>query len=152
MHKFETKLNLSSNGFAQKDGTEIELSGDSTISSVGSIKYAIDASGTYTNRSLTDKGYVDKMASGGTTEFELLNAWKIGYENYQEFVDASGYTTQVNYWSNSGKLLKLFTKNITYVLGNPTLIVLTDEITLKTLTTVMTYSGDTITTITKTIT
>lgn len=61
--------------------------------------------------------------------------------------------TQVNYWTDSGKGTKLFTKDITYnVDNNPTTITMKDEINNITMTTTIAYSGTTITNITKTLT
>jgi hypothetical protein len=54
----ETKLNLTNDKFCQTDGSLLTLSGDTQISSVGTIKYETNQSSTYTSRSLTDAGYV----------------------------------------------------------------------------------------------
>ena len=83
-------------------------------------------------------------------EFELLESWKSSHNNYIEFTEVSGNTTQIDYWSNSGKTLKLFTKTISYNINDePTEIINTDEISSKILTTNIEYSGTTILNITK---
>jgi hypothetical protein len=84
-------------------------------------------------------------------DFELLNAWKTEYNSYQELVFTGSDITQINYWADDQKMTKLFTKYITYIDGNPTSIVLKDEITYKLLTTTITYSGSEVLNITKVV-
>lgn len=86
-----------------------------------------------------------------TQKLELLNRFKTGYGRYQEFVTTGNEVTQINTWSAPDKLLKLFTENITYVSGNPTQIVVTDEVTGAVLTTVFTYFSGEIINITDTL-
>jgi hypothetical protein len=88
-----------------------------------------------------------QQANQQLAEFEWL--YKIWYDSYKEYVYTGENITQVNVWDTSAKVTKLFTKDITYTLTNPTSIVLKDEITLKTLTTTLTYSGANIATVTK---
>lgn len=82
-------------------------------------------------------------------EIELRSLFKFDEGLYQEFVEADGLLTQINYWSDSSKATKLFTKDISYTGGKPTTIVATDEITGKILTTTIVWDGDTIVSITK---
>ena len=82
-------------------------------------------------------------------ELELQSPWKVGYDLYEEFVFTNGDLTQVNYWMDNQKITKLFTKDITYTNGNPTTIVLKDELSGKLLTTTIVYSGSDISNITK---
>jgi hypothetical protein len=70
--KFETKQSLNDAGFNQKIGTQLQLSGTTIIAAGGSIKYAIDASSTYTNRSITDKEYVDSKISSSNLHNEQM--------------------------------------------------------------------------------
>ena len=60
---FATKLDLTNDKFCQRDGGILTLSGDTYISSVGVIKYSTDQSGSYTTRSLVDKGYVTGLTT-----------------------------------------------------------------------------------------
>ena len=82
---------------------------------------------------------------------ELSLSWKSSYDVYTEFTTVDNEITQINYWSDNTKLKKLFTKDITYTNGNPTVITIKDEITNKILTTTIVYSGDEVLNITKTI-
>lgn len=72
--------------------------------------------------------------------------------SYMEYTTVGDNITQVNYWTDSGKGTKLFTKDITYSGSNPTQVVVTDEISNRILTTTIAYSGNTVTNITKIIT
>lgn len=84
--------------------------------------------------------------------FELLTNWKISYNLYREFVeDVDNNIIQINCWSDSTKIKKLFTKDITYVNGNVTYTTIKDEVTNKILTTTPEYSGDDIISVTNTI-
>ena len=85
-------------------------------------------------------------------DFELISTWKLNENSYQEFVEVGGNLTQVNYWTDDTKTVKLFTKDITYIDMKPTNVVVTDETTGKILTTAINYSGQTIINITKIIT
>ena len=58
----------------------------------------------------------------------------------------------MNYWTDSGKTTKLFTKDYTYTSGDLTQIVTTDEIDANVLTETITYSGTSVATITKVVT
>ena len=82
-------------------------------------------------------------------ELELLFAYKADYNNYMEYIVSGGNVTQVNYWSDAGKGTKLYTKDITYSGSNPTIVEILDEISGKTLTVTIEYSGNNIVSITK---
>lgn len=84
-------------------------------------------------------------------DFELISTWKLNENSYQEFVLTGSNITQINYWADNTKIVKLFTKDITYTGDKPTNIIITDETTGKILTTVINYSGENIINITKTI-
>jgi hypothetical protein len=99
------------------------------------------------------KNALDLLVSNiNIQQFESLLGSKLGYNNYMEYTEVAGDITQVNYWTDSGKGTKLFTKDITYTSGNPTLVVITDEISGKILTTTIAYSGDDIASVTKVLT
>ena len=83
--------------------------------------------------------------------FELELTRKVSGNSYMEYVLTGDDITQVNYWTNQTKVTKLFTKDITYSLGNATQLIITDESTLKVLTVDIAYSGDTILSVTKTV-
>lgn len=83
--------------------------------------------------------------------FELELARKATGNSYMEYTEVGGNITQVNYWTDSGKGTKLFTKDITYSGSNPTIVVTKDEISGKILTTTIAYSGSDITSVTKII-
>lgn len=84
-------------------------------------------------------------------ELELNVLWKLSRNTYTENVFTGSDLTQVNIWTSSAKVLKLFTKNITYTNGNPTTIVLTDNISGKKLTTTIAYSGSEVLNVTKVV-
>jgi hypothetical protein len=96
---------------------------------------------------LVNKKYVDDAVSN----FELELTRKTSGNSYMEFTQVGDDVTQVNFWTSSGKTLKLFTKDITYYSGNPTLVVITDEQTSKVLTITIGYSGDNVTNVTKVV-
>ena len=104
---------------------------------------------------VTDEKYVvgldGKIPAHDYTDIELVNEFKIDYNLFKEFTTVDNEITQINYWSDNTKLKKLFTKDITYTNGNPTVITIKDEITNKILTTTIVYSGDEVLNITKTI-
>lgn len=76
--------------------------------------------------------------------------WNPSYTTmYVENVFTGSDLTQVNYYTDATKALKLFTKDITYTGGNPTSIVLKDEITGKLLTTTIAYTGYEVLNVTK---
>lgn len=90
--------------------------------------------------------------SFGTENFELELARKATGNSYMEYtLDGSGNITNADYWTDSGKDIKLFSKVITWTGTNPTEIVTTDETSGKILTTTIAYSGSTITNVTKVI-
>lgn len=82
-------------------------------------------------------------------EIELRSLFKFNEGLYQEFVEVAGVLNQINYYSDSTKAEKLFTKDITYTGTKPTTVVSTDEITHKVLTTTIVWNVDTIVSITK---
>jgi hypothetical protein len=88
----------------------------------------------------------------GINMFELDTCIKNGYGSYSEFTYVGENVTQIDYWSNSGKSLKLFTKVINYNDSNASEIIVTDEITGIVLTTTIGYTGDEVTSVTKVIT
>lgn len=79
----------------------------------------------------------------------ILLAFKPGYDSYMEYTEVNGNITQVNYWADSSKVVKLFTKGITYSGSNPSVVTMKDELANRTLTTTFVWSGSTITNITK---
>lgn len=84
--------------------------------------------------------------------FELELTRMNSGNSYMEYTEAGGLITQVDYWTDSGKGTKLFTKEITYSGSNPTVVTVTNELNSKVLTTTIAYSGETITSVTKVIT
>ena len=72
--------------------------------------------------------------------------------HFTEIIKTGEDVTQINVWTNSGKTVKLFTKNITYDTGKVTQVSITDEINSQTLTTVIGYSGENVVSTTKTLT
>ena len=84
-----------------------------------------------------------------TARIEMMLSGKAFQSIYTEFVSTGGDITQINYWTNSGKTTKLFTKDITYTSGNPTTIVMTDNETGKVLTTTIAWNAGEVTSITK---
>lgn len=96
-----------------------------------------------------DTGWVDVSS---VTNFELELGRKSTGDSYMEYTSTGSDITTVEYWTDSTKVTKLFTKNMTYTSGNPTLIVITDEQTSSVLTTTIAYVGDIITSVTKVIT
>jgi len=67
----------------------------------------------------------------------FLNAYSTYYSEFT--YDVSGNLTNVDVWETSGKLLKLFSKVLTYTTGSLTGVSLTDEVNTKTLTKVFSY-------------
>ncbi|MFZ4548834.1 MAG: hypothetical protein ACOYN4_15405 [Bacteroidales bacterium] len=81
---------------------------------------------------------------------ELLLANKLTQNLYAEFVSSGGNITQINYWASAAKSEKLFTKDIIYTNGNPTTILITDNLSGHSLSTIIAYNGSEVSTITKT--
>ena len=92
-----------------------------------------------------------KAVAADVSRFELEFAVSASQNSYMEIVYTGADITQVNYWTNSGKAIKLFTKNISYTDGNPVTIVVTNEQTGAVLTTSITYSNGDILSVTKII-
>lgn len=86
------------------------------------------------------------------TYIELELCVKSGQNSYMETTFSGETLIQMNFWTDSGKTTKLFTKDYTYTGENLTQIVTTDEITSHVLTETITYSGTTVSTITKVVT
>lgn len=95
------------------------------------------------------KNLRDYVETTNIQNFELELARKLTGNSYMEYTEVGGNITQVNYWTDSGKGTKLFTKDITYSGSNPTQIVMKDEITNKILTTTIAYSWDDIVSVAK---
>jgi hypothetical protein len=93
----------------------------------------------------------DYLPTSVKQEIEINDTWKLGSNLYVENVFIGADLTQVNYWSSAAKVLKLFTKDITYTGGNPTTIVLKDEVTGKLLTTTIAYTGSEVLNVTKVV-
>lgn len=94
--------------------------------------------------------------AGSTTptdvqSFELLMANKVGYNSYMEYTTVSGNVTQVNYWHDSTKTKKLFTKDIAYSGSDPITVTTRDEVSGKTLTQTIAYALGEIINVTKSI-
>lgn len=87
--------------------------------------------------------WTDVAAGGGSgdvSNFELELARKATGNSYMEFTETGGDVTNVDYWTDSSKGTKLFSKVITWSGGNPTVIVVTDEVNSKVLTTTIDWS------------
>lgn len=82
---------------------------------------------------------------------ELLFPFKSNYNLYYEFVEVAGDITEVHYYSDASKLVKLFTKTISYSHGNPNVIETIDEVNGKKLVVTISYIGDSIVNISKVI-
>lgn len=94
------------------------------------------------NQTWIDETSTGNISDGGNPEF--LNSC------FVDFTYSGSTITQINYWSDSTKTLKLYTKYITYVGDNATTTVIEDEQTGNIYTTNVTYSGSTIISVTKT--
>lgn len=103
-----------------------------------------------TDASLTGNGTVNNPLSvvggGGSqdlTNFELELSRKAMGNSYMEYItDINDNITNVDYWSNSLKTTKFFSKIINWTDGLPTQIIITDEITNKSMTTNIAYSPE----------
>jgi hypothetical protein len=82
MYKFETKQSLSGDGYDQKSGNTLTLSGDNVIS--GTLKYLTDVTDGFDSRSIINKQYVDDAialingVSGGSFTFARNIGGSIG--------------------------------------------------------------------------
>jgi hypothetical protein len=94
----------------------------------------------------------DGTVNDSVTLFELEFARKTAYNSYMEYTLTGSDITQVDYWTDNGKLTKLFTRVLIYSSGNPTQVVTTDSINGKILTTTIAYTGSDISSVTKVIT
>lgn len=86
--------------------------------------------------------------SAQNLEFATLR--KATGNSYTEVTGSADAPTIVECWTDNTKMTKLFTRNITYTDGLPTLIVTTDEITSKVSTKTINYSTQ-IPTVTETV-
>lgn len=93
------------------------------------------------------------LAKASNTDYDNTwkDTWEIGSDNYMEYTQVGDKITQVDYWTNSGKGTKLFTKAISYTGEKPTTITLTNEQNSRVQTTTIAYSGETITNVTKVV-
>lgn len=83
--------------------------------------------------------------------FELELARKTSGNSYMELVKTGDILNGINYWSDSSKATKLFTKTLTYIGDKLTTVSTKDEATNKTLTQTIAYIGDEVESITKVI-
>ena len=89
----------------------------------------------------------EKGDIGTANELELQFPWNINYDTlYSEPTefDSDENITQIKYWESSAKIQLLYTKVIIYTDGNPTLIILVDNISDKIFTSTISYdlNGD----------
>jgi hypothetical protein len=83
---------------------------------------------------------------------EIEEAFKFAYDTaYKEMTYVGDDLTQIDIWKTASKIVKLFTKTLTYVGSNTVTVVITDEITTKILTKVLTYVNDELDTVTVTL-
>jgi hypothetical protein len=122
---------------------------DADLTAIAALGFTATA---FLKKTAANTWALDTSPITDVTNFELEMARKITGNSYMEYTEDSGNVTQVNYWTNSGKGTKLFTKDITYDSGNPTLVVIEDEQTGSILTTTIAYSGEDITSVTKAVT
>lgn len=101
------------------------------------------------NELATRIGTQFKAVAANDSRLELELAVSVSQNSYMELVYTGADITQVNYWTNSGKGTKLFTKDITYTNGNPVTIVITNEQSGAVLTTSISYSNGDILNVTK---
>jgi hypothetical protein len=120
---------------------------------------AVPATGVPSGKVLYDDGNFGALPTDDDTatvlavaQFELLFAYKTGYNNYMEYTQVGDNITAVNYWTSAAKTTPLFTKTITYSGDNPTVVTITDLINSKVLTTTIAYSGDDVSNVTKVMT
>jgi hypothetical protein len=87
------------------------------------------------------------------TRNSLEEVYNYAYSNhYTEFTYSSGDLTNIDVWEESDKILKLFSRVLTYTGDNLTKVTTTDEINSTTLVKDLTYSGDDLVSIVKTLT
>lgn len=93
-----------------------------------------------------DVKWINNPGSGETSDlsvFELELARKSSGNSYMEYtMDNLGNISQINYWSNVLKTTKLFTKNITWNNGKPTLVSIVNVASGREMRTTITYNGD----------
>ena len=104
-------------------------------------------------KDLIDSLWRDPSAGSNTSvqNFELELARKSTGGSYMELTYTNGLITREDYWADSSKLVKLFTKTITYSGSNPLQVVVTDEQTGKIMQTIYAYTGNLLTSVIKTI-
>jgi len=72
---------------------------------------------------------IDNSIDTNNERTELEDAFKYAYSTYyKEGVKVNNLITQINIWENSGKAVKLFTKNFTRIGSLVTSIELIDEV------------------------
>ena len=89
------------------------------------------------------KGEKGDPGDGNVENLELQFPWNIDFDSlYSEPTefDVEENITKIEFWDSSEKEIKLYTKVIVYTDGNPTLITLTDNISNKVFTTIITYN------------
>jgi len=118
---FTTKISLKNDKYYQLTGDTLSLSGTTFI---GKAQYIKDASSTYNNRSLIDKGYLDyrflhltgsssTLVSGATNGLTLLNKTVLlgGSLNNNTDIDTNSNTFRLGELSTFGPLLSIDPSN-----------------------------------------
>lgn len=83
-------------------------------------------------------------------DVDLLNAFKTAYRRgFKEFTYSNGFVTRIDIWRTDDKIVKLFTKTLTYTGNQVTKVVTTDELSGLTLQKDLTYNGIEVSTITE---
>lgn len=129
--------------------TYLTRSRTNSVSGVGSITWG-QITGTLSNQTdlqtaLDAKTNLDRQK----LEINYNQAYSTAY--HELTYDINDKLTQIDIWQTSGKLLKLFTKVLTYTGDELTQVLITDEIASKTLTKVLAYDiNGKLTSVTKT--
>jgi len=101
----------------------------------------------------TEEEWLASLQGGGdqaVANFEFELARKSTGNSYMEYTkNINDEITNVDYWADSTKASKLFTKVITWIGGNPTQVAITNNTTGKTMTTTIAYVGDELLNVTK---
>ena len=82
---YNTKLKLIDAKMEQPSGGVLTLSGGTTIASGGAIQYEVNEHGSFTDRSLVDKEYVDSAITGGTEVFRFTEDIVVSIEEGKTF-------------------------------------------------------------------
>jgi hypothetical protein len=83
------------------------------------------------------------ISTEGLQNLEIQLAWNIDFSTlYSEPVelDSDENIIQIKYWESESKEINLYTKDIIYTDGNPTLVTLTDNLTNKQLISTINYN------------